>query len=116
MPSERLLRPENELDVNLDVDFVALAARLRSSGAEVVAVLLEGPAFRCPESVGLSKEFQRLGAEVFWVQAPLQMLCECFSRPFFQGEMVPVPYTLDARGDALWPPGEGGAHREGATS
>ena len=79
MPSERLLRPENELDVNLDVDFVALAARLRSSGAEVVAVLLEGPAFRCPESVGLSKEFQRLGAEVFWVQAPFQMLVKCFS-------------------------------------
>ena len=29
----------------------------------------EGPAFRCPESVALSKDFQRYGARVFWVEA-----------------------------------------------
>ncbi|CAE7331907.1 ASB2 [Symbiodinium microadriaticum] len=36
--------------------------------ARVLAVLLEGPAFRCPESVGLAEEFRAAHAEVFWVQ------------------------------------------------
>ena len=29
----------------------------------------EGPAFRCPESVALAADFEREGAEVFWVEA-----------------------------------------------
>lgn len=31
----------------------------------------EGPAFRCPESVALAADFEREGAEVFWVEAGL---------------------------------------------
>ncbi|CAE8585423.1 unnamed protein product, partial [Polarella glacialis] len=53
--------------VNVDVDFVQLAKQLRSVGQEVMAVLLEGPAFRCPESVALSKAFEEIGVDVFWV-------------------------------------------------
>eukprot|EP00435_Cladocopium_sp_Y103_P024237 s269_g5.t3 len=69
LPSEREGRPWNGRDVNMDVDFVALVKFLRSKGAEeLLMVLLEGPAFRCPESVALSKDFVRYGAEVFWVE------------------------------------------------
>ncbi|CAK9005614.1 unnamed protein product [Durusdinium trenchii] len=68
MPSERAGRPESPHDANMDVDFVELVQWLLGTDAEVLAVLLEGPAFRCPESVGLSKQFARLGAEVFWVE------------------------------------------------
>ncbi|CAE8581481.1 unnamed protein product, partial [Polarella glacialis] len=68
MPSEKDNRPRRaDAGVNVDVDFVQLAKQLRSVGQEVIAVLLEGPAFRCPESVALSKAFEEIGVDVFWV-------------------------------------------------
>eukprot|EP00439_Symbiodinium_sp_Y106_P029640 s2061_g3.t1 len=69
MPSERVGRPASPEDANMDVDFVQLAHLLVSGPrARVLAVLLEGQAFRCPESVGLAEEFRSAHAEVFWVE------------------------------------------------
>eukprot|EP00434_Breviolum_minutum_P000940 symbB.v1.2.000827.t1/scaffold49.1/size384103/11 len=66
MPSERVGRPESDVEVNMDVDFVELVKHLRQQGAEeILTVLLEGPAFRCPESVALAADFEREGAAVF---------------------------------------------------